>query len=122
MDPLATEDDLTTYGYDVAAAPFLVRASTRVYGYLSGRMSAAGIFTDAPVLPAPLVECVCAIASRMSAATASAIASGVRSEGSNMESVTYGVEAYAGVSSLTGPEKVALDGIYRRALRSVDIL
>jgi hypothetical protein len=72
-------------------------------------------------LPGKLTELVCSIASRMAASTDS-LAQGVRSEQAGGEMITYGADAYAGVTSLTSEEKVSLDRLFTRLPRTVDIL
>jgi len=62
------------------------------------------------VLPAELVELVCAVATRMYK-TDPSVASGVTSEGSGGESIAFGSEAYNGLADLTKAEKRTLKRI-----------
>lgn len=73
------------------------------------------------VLPGKLTELVCSIASRMAAADDS-LKKGIRSEQAGGEQVTYGADAYAGVTALTSEERSSLDRIFARLPRSVDLL
>lgn len=116
---IADVSDLTTYGY-TTGADFLARASVRVRGYLAGRATAVHLFETPPVASDALVELVCAIAARMASADPSVV-SGVRSEGSGAESVTYGAEAYSGTVDLNGTEKKRLDRLYPSAIRTVEL-
>lgn len=121
MTPLATEDDLDTYNYDTEiVTPFLDRADARVRGYLSGRTSTVLLFAEGATIPIALVELVCSVANRM-ANTAEQVGQGVRSEMAGSESVTWGAEAYAGVSDLTTAEKATLDRLYPHLPRSVEL-
>lgn len=65
------------------------------------------------VLPDPLVELVCSIASRLDNVDASA-ASGVQQETGGSESVTFGFDSYNAISELTTGEKRALDSLFPR--------
>ena len=62
-------------------------------------------------LPDELVEVVCAVAARM-AATPSGLASGIASESADGEQITYGSDAFGGVTELTSAEKRVLDRIF----------
>lgn len=115
----ATTDDLVTYGYDVAIATMLPRADKRVRGYLVRRASAVGLFADDAVIPPALAECVCAIADRMSS-TDSKVGKGVQQETAGGQSVTFGGQAYAGLTDLTAAEKVRLDELFPRMPFTVD--
>lgn len=113
---LATADDLTAFGYDaVTVAPLLVRADARVRGYLRRRALAQAVLAGGIATP-ELREHMCAIASRMAATPSDAdkgdLLAGVRSQTSGSESVTWGAEAYAGVTDLTATEKSRLDEMF----------
>jgi len=58
-----------------------------------------------------LIELVCAIASRMSN-TAAGAATGVQQETGGSESVTYGFDAYTGISDLTKGELASLSAMF----------
>jgi hypothetical protein len=62
-------------------------------------------------VPDPVVELVCAIASRLSTAPSGA-AAGVQQETGGSESVTFGFDSYNAISELTTGEKRALDSIF----------
>lgn len=62
-------------------------------------------------VPDDLVEAVCAIASRM-ANTSEAAASGVQQETGGSESVTFGFDAYSGISDLTTGELRSLGSLF----------
>ena len=73
-------------------------------------------------LPSVLVEFMCSIAARMNA-TDDHMSAGVVSESAGGESITWGAEAYRGVTSLTREEKATLDRILSlKAPRVVETL
>jgi hypothetical protein len=63
------------------------------------------------VLPDPLVELVCTIASRLDTVDPAA-AAGVQQETGGSESVTFGFDSYNAISELTTGEKRALDKLF----------
>lgn len=124
---LATADDLTLYGYDVVTvAPLLVRADARVRGYLRRRALAQAVLAADGIATPELREHMCAIAARMAATSSSAdkgdLLAGVRSQASGTESVTWGAEAYAGVSDLTTGEKSRLDEMFPVLPRTASVV
>lgn len=68
-----------------------------------------------------LVELVCAIATRL-AAVPDAVAAGARTEQAGGETVTWGVEAFAGTVDLTTAEKTALNHLFPRYPRTAILL
>lgn len=120
MPALVTPDELTAFGYSDAAAAKLMRASARVRGYLRCRASASGLFADPSVVPEPVAEIVCAVASRMAQANPQ-VEAGVRSETTGGLSTTFGAEAFAGTSGLTRSERDVLDSLYPPALRTAEL-
>ena len=129
---LARLDQAVGFGYDpLVVAPMLQRAETRVRGYLASRASAStvlnavdtivdGVTVPATVPPA-LTEVVLSVADRL-AKTHPLVAQGAVSEQSGQEQLGFGALAYAGVSDLNPTEKMRLDALYPRQVRSVDIL
>lgn len=113
LPPLASPDDALTLGYDVTlVSKYLYRASARVRGHLRGRVSAAGLFADPPVVPHELREIVVAIAARM-ASVSPQVAKGVQAESLNGGGVTWGSDAFRGLTGLTDSEKSTLDRMFR---------
>jgi hypothetical protein len=62
-------------------------------------------------IPDDLAEVVCSIASRMASAPAG-LRNGIQSESADGESITWGGDAYGGVTELTTAEKRVLDRIF----------
>lgn len=72
-------------------------------------------------VPDVLVDLVCQIASRI-AATPSGLVAGVRTEQAGAETVTWGSDAYAASSGLTDEEKEALNSMFPRWPRTVQLV
>lgn len=71
-------------------------------------------------LPDVLVEIICAIAQRLGSMP-SGITTGARTEQAGGEAVTWGTEAYSGVSGLTSAEESALNSIFIKRPRTHEL-
>lgn len=105
---LCTPEQAKALGYNVTAA-FLSRASVRIRSY------AGDTFIDSVDGQDWLIELTAGVAQRLAGIDPeSALAQGVTSEGAGGETVSYGADAWAGVSGLTRGEEGVLDKQRRR--------
>lgn len=72
-------------------------------------------------MPDELVELVCSIAARLAVVPAT-VAAGARTEQAGGETVTWGMEAFAGTTGLTSPERAALDRLFPRRPRTTVLI
>ncbi|WP_409047053.1 hypothetical protein AB2L57_10685 [Microbacterium sp. HA-8] len=105
--PLCTPEQAASLGYE-ASAPMLARASVRIRSY------AGDAFIDAVSTEDWLIELTAGVAQRLAGIEGSALAQGITSEGAGGETVSYGADAWAGVSGLTRGEERVIDAQKRR--------
>jgi hypothetical protein len=103
---IATPTDLRTYGYDEGDS-MLARAAARVRSHLNRR--SVDLSDPSPELR----ELVCAIAYRM-ARGAAGLEQGLASESADGAQVSYGVQAYQGITDLTPSEQTRLNSLFPR--------
>lgn len=108
---IATPTDLRTFGYTDGDS-MLARAAVRVRSHLSRR--SVDLSTPSPELR----ELVCAIAYRM-ARGAAGLEQGIASESADGAQVSYGIQAYQGLTDLTPSEKARLDKLFPRTPRVI---
>lgn len=106
--PLCTPAQAGPLGYSVVAS-YLARASVRIRSY------AGDTFIDSVIGQDWLIELAAGIGQRLqSIEPGSALAQGITSESAGDESVSYGADAWAGVSGLTRGEEAVIDAQKRR--------
>jgi len=104
---LCTPEQAAALGYETTE-PLLARASVRIRSY-------AGAWIDEVAGEDWLIELTAAVAQRLGTITAdSALAQGITSEGAGGETVSYGQDAWMGVTGLTSGEKAVIDAQKRR--------
>jgi hypothetical protein len=108
---LATPTDMRTFGYDEGDS-MLVRATARVKSHLRSR----SVDLSDPSLE--LRELVCSIAYRM-ARGAAGLEQGIASESADGAQVSYGVQAYQGITDITPPEKARLAELFPKVPRVI---
>lgn len=110
--PLSTPAEAAALGYNVAA-PLIARASVRIRTYARTAWIEEHIGHDW------LVDLTGAVATRLDGMS-DALATGITSESAGGESVSYGADAYAGVTSLTAAEKAVIDD--RRPSKGIGLI
>jgi len=106
--PIATPEEAAELGVTVSELA-LKKASIRVRSYLTGRASL--VATTNATAGDSLKEVVITIAQRLQTDNP-ALATGIQSEGSDGQSVTYGWDAWQGISTLVKGETEALDRLF----------